>query len=103
MLNATDGAHSLFLGPSWCRDPRVAAGAHVTVVMESEGPQIASLADDFATALLAEPGARRTFESLASFYRNAYVRRVEDAKRPETRARRIKEVVSALKLGKREL
>jgi uncharacterized protein YdeI (YjbR/CyaY-like superfamily) len=85
------------LGPSWCRDRRLAPGESVTVELEPEGPQIDSMAPDLAAALIAEPAARRFFESLATFYRKGFVAWVEQAKRPDTRARRIHESVAALK------
>ena len=49
-----------------------------------------------------EPAARRLFESLPTFYRKNFLRWIESAKRPETRARRIAETVATLKAGKRE-
>jgi uncharacterized protein YdeI (YjbR/CyaY-like superfamily) len=60
------------------------------------------MSDDVADALNAEPDARRYFESLATFYRRGFIRWIEGAKRPETRARRIADVVAALKSGRRE-
>jgi Bacteriocin-protection, YdeI or OmpD-Associated/Domain of unknown function (DUF1905) len=101
-LRAVGGAHYLELGPSWCRDCRMAAGARVAVSLGPEGPQMDSMAPDFAAALDAEPEARRFFESLATFYRKNFVRWIEDARRAETRARRISETVATLKAGKRE-
>jgi hypothetical protein len=101
-LTSVDGAHYLELGPAWCRDGSIAIGARVSVWLGPEGPQVASLAPDLVAALDAEPDARRFFESLATFYRKNFVRWIEDAKRPETRARRVAETVAALKAGKRE-
>ncbi len=92
----------LELGPSWCRAGIVKSGDRVTVILEPEGPQVDGLAPDFRDALAADPPARRRFESLATFYRNAFVRDVEGAKRPETRARRIRETIEALHAGRRE-
>jgi hypothetical protein len=94
--------HYMLLGPAWCRDPRVGAGAHVTVSLSPEGPQVASLPTDFRAALDAEPEARRFFEALATFYRKGYVRWMEGAKRPETRSKRIDETVAALKAGRKQ-
>jgi hypothetical protein len=101
-LTSIDGAHYLELGPAWCRDGHVTVGALVPVSIGPEGPQVASLAPDLAAALDAHPEARRFFQSLATFYRKNFVRWIEDAKRPETRARRIAETVAALDAGKRE-
>ena len=99
---AAAGDPVLELGPSWCRDPRVAAGATLRVTLRPEGPQVVGLADDFADALRADATARRNFESLATFYRKAFVKWVDGAKRPETRASRIRETVAALRAGRRE-
>jgi len=48
---------------------------------------------DLERALLAEPAAWRNFRSFARTYRNMYAGWVADAKRPETRQRRIAAVV----------
>lgn len=90
------GTYYLQLGPAWCRDRRLAPGEPVSVELEPEGPQLYSMAPDIATALTAEPAARRFFESLATFYRNGYIDWIEQAKRPETRAKRIEGTVAAL-------
>jgi len=39
---------------------------------------------------------------LATFYRNTYIKWIESAKRPETRAARIEEMVQLLKAGKKQ-
>jgi hypothetical protein len=102
VLVAVDDACYLHLGPSWCRDPRVGPGAHVSVMLEPEGPQVETMADDIRAALIDEREARRFFESLATFYRKGYVDWIEGAKRPDTRARRIAEAIDALNAGLRE-
>jgi hypothetical protein len=61
-------------------------------VFAPEGPQRDDLAPDFAAALEAEPEAGEFFDSLAQFYRKAYLRWIYATKRsPETRAARISE------------
>ncbi len=102
VLVSKAGTPWLELGPSWCRWPRVGPGDRVEVVLAPEGPQVDDLAPDVQAALLADPDARRTFESQATFYRKGFVRGIEDAKRPETRARRITEMVEALLAGRVE-
>jgi Bacteriocin-protection, YdeI or OmpD-Associated/Domain of unknown function (DUF1905) len=101
-LMRIDGAHYLELGPAWCRDASLAAGARVTVSLSPEGPQVASMAPDLAAALEAAPEARRFFESLPTFYRKNFVRWIEESKRPATRAKRIAQAVATLQAGKRE-
>jgi len=101
-LVEVEGQHYLHMGPAWCRDNRVAPGMQVTVDLVPEGPQVASMPADLAEAFEAEPEARRFFEALPTFYRKNFMRSIDGAKRPETRARRIQETIATLKAGKRE-
>jgi hypothetical protein len=88
------------LGPAWCRDRDMAAGAPVDVAMDAEGVQRDDLAPDLAAALAAAPDAGAFFDGLAQFYRTAYVQWIEATKRrPEVRAERIAEVVRLLQAG----
>lgn len=50
--------------------------------------------DDLSAALSADRRAARNFEAFANSYKSAYVHWVLDAKREETRAKRIREVVA---------
>jgi hypothetical protein len=54
------------------------------------------LPDDFASALDAEPGARAAFDALPPSHRKEHVRAIVEAKRPETRTRRIEAAVAKL-------
>ena len=91
------------LGPAWRRDCGVTAGDTVTVVIEPEGPQRDGLADDVAAALEANREAGAFFDSLAQFYRNAYLRWIDATKRhPQRRVERIAEVVALLSAGIKE-
>ena len=90
-------------GPAWWRDCDLQPGTRVKVTLAPEGPQRADLAPDLAAALEAEPAAGEFFDSLAQFYRKAYLRYIDATKRkPELRADRIREVVRLLKAGKKE-
>jgi hypothetical protein len=78
-------------------------GHEVTVEIAPEGPQRGDLAEDVAAALAANPGAGAFFDSLAQFYRRAYLRWIDATKRrPEQRAERIAEMVKLLKAGTKE-
>jgi len=91
------------LCPAWWRDCGVAAGDAVTVVIEPKGPQRDGLAADVAVALEATPGAGAFFDSLAQFYRKAYLRWIDATKRhPQRRVERIAEVVALLSAGVKE-
>jgi hypothetical protein len=98
-----DRGWSFFLGPAWLRDCPVGPGDHVEVTIAPEGPQRADLAPDFAAALAADPVAGACFDSLAQFYRKAYLRWIDGTKRrPDVRAQRITEVVALLHDGVKE-
>jgi len=88
------------LGPASPARAGVTAGDQVTVDIAPEGPQRGDLAEDVAAALAADPDAGAFFDSLAQFYRRAYLRWIDATKRrPEQRAERIAEVVKLLKAG----
>jgi Bacteriocin-protection, YdeI or OmpD-Associated len=93
-----DGSRWVFtINPMWMRDTGVAVGDEVIVELEPEGPQRADLADDIASALAANPAAAAFFDTLAQFYRKAYLRWIDSTtRRPEVRAARIAEVVQLL-------
>jgi hypothetical protein len=101
-LGADGKQYFLPLGAAWRRDCRLDAGDVVEVTLSPEGPQSESLSTDVAEALAAEPQAKAFFESLATFYRNTYIKWIESAKRPETRAARIKEMIELLNAGKKQ-
>jgi len=84
----------------WMRDAGVAAGDEVIIELAPEGPQRGDLADDIAAALEASPAAAAFFDTLAQFYRKAYVRWIDTTtRRPDLRAARITEVVDLLAAG----
>lgn len=56
---------------------------------------------DFAAALEASPDASKTFDAFAPSHRREYVEWITDAKREETRARRIAQAIEWLAEGKR--
>jgi Bacteriocin-protection, YdeI or OmpD-Associated/Domain of unknown function (DUF1905) len=91
------------LSPSRVRELGVVAGDEVSVELTPEGPQRADLADDIAAALAANPAAGAFFDTLAQFYRKAYLRWIDaTTRRPQVRAARIAEVVDLLAAGVKE-
>jgi hypothetical protein len=74
----------------------VAAGDTVKVTLELDAePRTVSVPDGLAAALRAA-GVDEAFARLAFTHRKEHVRAVEDAKKPETRARRIAKTVEML-------
>jgi uncharacterized protein YdeI (YjbR/CyaY-like superfamily) len=64
-----------------------------------DGPSTATVPDDLQAALDREPAAAEFFAGLSSQNRYAILHRVQTAKRPETRARRIEKFVAMLAAG----
>jgi uncharacterized protein YdeI (YjbR/CyaY-like superfamily) len=65
-----------------------------------ESQRTIEVPDDLRRELDANPRARETFDGLDSQNRYAILYRLHDAKRPETRARRLEQYVAALKEGR---
>jgi hypothetical protein len=100
MVTPAGGGWVFTLTPMWMRDAGVAAGEDVTIELAPEGPQRSDLAEDIAAALDANPPAAEFFDSLAQFYRKAYLRWIDaTTRRPQLRAARIAEVVDLLAAG----
>jgi hypothetical protein len=94
------GGWALALTPMWMRDADVTAGDDVTVELAPEGPQRGDLAGDISAALEANPDAAAFFDTLAQFYRKAYLRWIDaTTRRPDLRTARIAEVVDLLAAG----
>jgi uncharacterized protein YdeI (YjbR/CyaY-like superfamily) len=66
-----------------------------------DGARTATVPDDLAAALAADPAAAAFFETLDGQNRYAILYRVQDAKQPETRAGRIKTYVAMLAKGEK--
>ena len=69
------------------------------VLVLDDRPRTVELADDVATAL-ADSGEADAFEALTYTHRKEFVRWIEEAKRPETRLRRIELTCEMVHAGK---
>jgi|ERR1700736_230531 hypothetical protein len=99
-LSPSGSSWALTVTPMWLRDTGTAIGDDVTVELSPEGPQRGDLADDIAAALAASPAAAAFYDTLAQFYRKAYLRWIDaTTNRPDVRAARIAEVVDLLAAG----
>lgn len=76
----------------------VKAGDTVEITLELDTePRVVVVPADLVEALAAAPGAREAFDRVSFSARKEFVRQVESAKAPETRARRIQKFIDALK------
>jgi len=69
-----------------------------TVVLDT-AERTVDVPADLAAALDADPAARAAFDALAYSQRKEHARSVADAKRPETRARRIAAIVDTIRVA----
>jgi uncharacterized protein YdeI (YjbR/CyaY-like superfamily) len=66
-----------------------------------DGARAATVPDDLAVALAAKPKAKKFFATLDGANRYAVLYRIQTAKKPETRARRITTLVAMLERGEK--
>src|SRR5947208_297215 len=79
----------------------VAGGDKVDVDIELDTqPREVSVPADLASALAAEPEARRTFDRLSYSNKSWHILQVEGAKTDETRQRRLTKSIEALRAGR---
>ena len=76
------------------------AGRTVDGTPRTNRSRTATVPPDFAAALAANPDAEAFFATLTGVRRYAFLYRIQDAKRPETRARRIASFVELLAEGR---
>lgn len=75
----------------------VTAGDQLDVGIElDDAPRTVDVPADLAAALAEVPAAAQAWEKLAYTHQKEWVRSVEDAKKPETRARRVAAAIDAL-------
>jgi len=93
-----------FLGLN--REVREAAGlgdgerAAFELALDTE-PRGVDVPAELAAALAGDPGAREAFEGLSYSHRREYARWIADAKREETRAKRVARALEMLRAGLR--
>jgi hypothetical protein len=83
----------------------VRAGGRVEVTIELDDAPLPTdtVPDDLAAALARDDNVRAAWETLAPSHRREHVKHVLEAKKPETRARRVAATVSALREKARDL
>jgi uncharacterized protein with von Willebrand factor type A (vWA) domain len=90
VIEVLEEGRGLVLGPAWRHDCGLAAGDTVHVMLQTDGRQRDGLAAGLAAAVAATPEAAAFFDSIAQFYRRAYLRYIDATKRrPEERTARI--------------
>ncbi|HVG33272.1 MAG TPA: YdeI/OmpD-associated family protein [Pyrinomonadaceae bacterium] len=97
-----EGVHYMAVNKSMRAGAKAKAGDMVEVVMERDDePRIITPPADFAKALKANKTAEAAWERLSYTHRKEYVKAIEEAKKTETRLRRIEKAVSELAAQKK--
>jgi hypothetical protein len=82
-------------------DAGVEAEQQVDVFLELDlGPRTVEVPDALVVALAADPRAETAFERMSFTHRKEYARWISEAKRDETRQRRVQQVLEMIKAGK---
>lgn len=96
-LPTGDGRHYLVISQALRRAAGVEQGDSVKLVFEPEtAPRPVVVPDDVQAALEKAPAAKAHFETLPPSHKREYLGFVTEAKKPETRARRLAQLVSRL-------
>jgi len=89
-----DGGHFIVFNAEMREKTGVEAGDKVRVGLEVDpAPRTTEVPRELLMELRDLPGARAVFESMPPSHRRSYSEFIEDAKRPETRVRRVQQAV----------
>ncbi|MEA2292081.1 MAG: hypothetical protein QOF17_1101 [Solirubrobacteraceae bacterium] len=95
------GEHLLGLSRAVRQAAGAEAGDSVDVELELDtAERTVEVPEALAAALDADPAARETFDGLAYTHRKEYARWVDEAKRDETRERRVSQAIEMIKAGR---
>lgn len=96
-----DGTHQIAVNKALQAGARAGPGDRVHLVLEVDTePRVVKAPSDLKAALAGAAQARENFEALSYGHKKAYVEWILEAKKAETRARRVKEAVARLSKDK---
>lgn len=96
-----DGTHQIAVSKALQAGAKAKPGDRVRVVLAVDtGPRTVNAPVDLTRALSRSAKAGRNYEALSYGHKKAYVDWIVEAKKPETRARRIREAVKRLSRDK---
>ena len=102
LLPAGKGEHQMVVKKAVRGKIGKEAGDKVSVVMEvDKSKRVVRAPRDLRNALSENPAAEKTYKDLAYSHKKAYVEWIKDAKKSETRERRVSKAVSMLAEGKK--
>jgi hypothetical protein len=97
-----EGRHYMAVNKSLREGAKVKGGETISVVMEKDdAPRVIIPPPDFARALKANHEAKAAWDKLSYTHQKEHAKAIEEAKKPETRARRIENAIAKLASGKK--
>jgi hypothetical protein len=97
-----EGKHYMIVNKNVRAGAKAKGGETVSIVMERDDePRIITPPADFARALKTNKEARTTWEKLSYTHQKEHALAIEEAKKPETRVRRIEKAIAQLAAGKK--
>ncbi len=102
LMNMGDG-HMMAVNVTLRKNAKCQAGDRVTVVMERDEAERKVEVPAYLNKLIAsDPAAQVFWDKLSFTHQKEYVREIEEAKRPETKEKRIAAMMDALRNGTRK-
>ena len=101
-LGALGEDYFLRLSAGWLQHSGIELGENVTVHLSFESPQEYKINSDIAKALSENKKAKLFFDELSAIKKKNFIRWIENAKREETRAKRINEMIKLLEEAEHE-
>lgn len=96
-----EGRHFMMVNKEMWEGAKIQEGRAVQVVLQKDTDvRTVKVPRDLKTALFQNKTARNLFEKLSYIHKKEFIRWVESAKRPETRARRIRSAVTMITQGR---
>jgi hypothetical protein len=96
------GCHRMVVNKNVRAGAKARAGETVSIVMErDEEPRVITPPPDLARALKANREAKATWEKLSYTHQKEHALSIEEAKKRETRARRVEKAIAHLAAGKK--
>ena len=100
LLPLEGGGRYLMLRKSLCKELGIEIGQELSITLTPDpDPDRVDLPEELLEALAAWPEAQAAYEPLSGAMKRAMVRQIEEAKTPETRARRAVQLAERLARG----
>ena len=100
LVSIGNGEHAIHFRKAILKQVGKQDGDEVSLIVEEDlSPQVLVIPGDFEWLLDEDPDLKEKFEKLSGSYKRTIVNFINEAKRPETRAKRIENFIQRIKIG----